>query len=242
MKEDRRKNQDRGNLDEIFDAPLVRYHGTDAVVRLGTGDAVDLNAVRDPFTGDLPATPGLTQLQMPGEDPDAEERQRIGRRLRALREDRRLSKKELASRAGVAIARLTEAEEGNAALGISLISSLVHAMDADLWEIAHPDAPEKPTQQLVRAGARAGVPRAALERIRAIVGRRRFSAGLERAFHWSSEALASGTPQSPKLALSVAFNARQDLRPRDDSPVSGVGAHDVRTRRLSSRGLVQRYP
>lgn len=219
MTEDRRGDKPAVHDNDILDEPLVRYSGTDAILPLGDGDAVDLNATPDPFTGVMPAAAVLTALQMHGDDGETDARQRIGRRLRALREDLGLSRKDLAPRAGIGQARLADVEGGNAELGMSFVASLVQAMGAQLSDIAAADAPEVSMRHLTRIGESAGVPKAVLERIGEVVGRRRFPAALERGFGWKREPLFAGAPRSPKVGALVAFNARQDARPPDDSPV-----------------------
>jgi Zn-dependent peptidase ImmA (M78 family)/DNA-binding XRE family transcriptional regulator len=204
--------------DEVLDEPPVRYGGTDALIEFADGARIDLNATPDPFSGELPRSKGLTALQMPGEDPDALGRARIGRRLKALREDSGLSKKEVAERAGIGATRVTQVERGEVAFGMSLFVSLVRAMGGRVPEVAAPDAPEVSMRALVKIGETAGAQRPVLERIGAIVGRQRFPDALIRAYGWTQDALFAGEPRSPRVGAQVAFNARPGMLPPDDSP------------------------
>ncbi len=203
---------------DVFDGPLIRYAGADAVLRLPNGVSVDLNALRHPVNGELPSSEPLTSLQMPGEEDDVEARARIGRRLRALREERRLSKQDVAAQAGLTVNRLTQVEEGKVALGLSVVTGLVRAMGARIADIAAPDAPEISSVALARTAEGAGVPREVLRRIWRAVGARAFGDALVRGFAWTREALEAGVPRSAVTGPAPAFKATQAGAPPPDSP------------------------
>ena len=74
---------------------------------------------------------------------DAEESRRIGRRLRALREDRELSQKDLAALVGMSGPQLSKIEKGTSDLRFSTVQTLLRAMGATLDDISGPGALER---------------------------------------------------------------------------------------------------
>ena len=74
---------------------------------------------------------------------DAEESRRIGRRLRALREDRGLSQKDLAALVGMSGPQLSKIEKGTSDLRFSTVQTLLRAMGATLNDISGPGALER---------------------------------------------------------------------------------------------------
>jgi len=75
---------------------------------------------------------------------DAEESRRIGRRLRAVREDRGLSQKDLAALVGMSGPQLSKIETGTSDLRFSTVQTLLRAMGATLDDISGPGASERP--------------------------------------------------------------------------------------------------
>ena len=73
---------------------------------------------------------------------DAEESRRIGWRLRALREDRELSQKDLAALVGMSGPQLSKIEKGTSDLRFSTVQTLLRAMGATLNDISGPGALE----------------------------------------------------------------------------------------------------
>jgi Zn-dependent peptidase ImmA (M78 family)/transcriptional regulator with XRE-family HTH domain len=200
--------------DDVLDAPLVRYGGRDAILLLDGDHEVDLNAVRDPFTGELPSAQPTATGGM-SDDDDAEVRARVGRRLQALREDRGLSKKALAELAGVSPGALNRAENGDPSTGLALTMRLVRALAAPLSEIADAGAPELSMRSISKIGQAAGAPRELLERLGATAGRRTFVPTLGRGFGWTRDALFAGHPKSAAPEIAVAFKALERTPPRD---------------------------
>lgn len=189
---------------DALDEPLVRYSGADALLTIGGDDPVDLNSLEDPFTGEIPVAAEPTGDRRRAEA-DSESRERVGRRLRALREDNKFSKAALAKGAGVSAAELTRAESGDPRMGLALVDKLVRTMGARLSEIATPDAPELSVKALVRIGTTAGAPRELLKQLALEVGRRDFTTALDRAFGWRPDELLAEEPQSPAAEAPVAF-------------------------------------
>lgn len=72
----------------------------------------------------------------------AEESRRLGRRLRALREDRGLSQKYLAALVGMPGPQLSKIENGTSDLRFSTVQTLLRAMGATLSDISGPETPE----------------------------------------------------------------------------------------------------
>ena len=74
---------------------------------------------------------------------DAEESRRIGRRLRAVREDRGLSQKDLAALVGMSGPQLSKIEKGTSDLRFSTVQTLLRAMGATLDDISGPGDSER---------------------------------------------------------------------------------------------------
>jgi Zn-dependent peptidase ImmA (M78 family)/transcriptional regulator with XRE-family HTH domain len=200
--------------DDVLDAPLVRYGGADAILLLGDGIEVDLNAVPDPFTGDLPSA--QPEGGTFGSDDDA--RARVGRRLQALREDQGLSKKALAELADVSTGALNRAENGDQSAGLALTMKLVRALGASLGELVDAGAPELSMRAINKIGQAAGAPRELLERLGAAAGRRTFVPALGRGFGWAPDELFAGHPRSTAPEIAVAFKAF-NRTPQRDAPM-----------------------
>ena len=75
---------------------------------------------------------------------------RIGRRLRALREDRGLSQKDLAALVGMSGPQLSKIEKGTSDLRFSTVQTLLRAMGATLEDISGPGALER-SQKAIRS-------------------------------------------------------------------------------------------
>lgn len=145
---------------------------------------------------------------------DAEEAQRVGRRLKALREDRELRQDEVAQQAGMTAPQLSKIERGQSDLRISTLTALLRVMNADFAAISGPHAPEHSRLELVRSGARAGLPRELFERLIRAVPREQVSQMLESSLGWSTPALVAGEPL-PALAAPVNFKAARRQQPAD---------------------------
>jgi transcriptional regulator with XRE-family HTH domain len=171
---------------------------------------------------------------------DAEESRRLGRRMKALREDRGLSQREVARRVGMTPPQLSKIENGETDMRLSTVRSLLRAMNAGFADIAGPDAPEVSLRELRKRAERAGVPRDIFERISSVVARSDVPRVLERAFGWSRDALLMGTPRTEKPGLAVQFKAAAKQQPHESpllqlalavskATAAAVGERPVRT-------------
>lgn len=148
---------------------------------------------------------------------DAEEAGRVGLRLKALREDRNLSQRDLAHLVGMSAPQLSKIESGAFDLRLSTVRSLLRALGADFSDIGA-DAPEASQRALRRTAERAGVPRDLLDRLLERLPRRAVPSALARAFNWRVEALLEGSVQNQPIALNVAFKTLRSSPP-GDSPL-----------------------
>ena len=138
---------------------------------------------------------------------DAEESRRLGSRLRALREDREFSQKDLAALVGMPNPQLSKIENGSSDLRFSTVQSLIRSMGATLEDITGPDAPEL-SQKAIRKRAEAnGVGKEVTNRLFEFTPRLAVSAVLERAFGWGIRDLAVGSV-SPPSAAGLVFKAK----------------------------------
>ncbi|HET9164300.1 MAG TPA: helix-turn-helix domain-containing protein [Solirubrobacterales bacterium] len=142
---------------------------------------------------------------------DVEESRRIGRRLRALRENNGLSQKDAARLAQIAPSRLAKIERGETDLRVSTVRSVLRAIGGSFPDISGPDAPEMSVRQMASVS---GAPRELLEQIRAHVGVRRVGEVVARGFRWEPAALLRGAPVSAPLGIQVAFKTRVKDRER----------------------------
>ena len=139
---------------------------------------------------------------------DAEESRRLGRRLRALREDHGLNQKGFADLVGMSSPQLSKIENGTSDLRFSTVQTLLRAMGGTLNDIAGPEALEL-SQKAIRNRAEAqGVGRDLMDRLLARAPRASVPALLRRAFDWDMSDLASGkvTPPQP---VGVVFKSAQ---------------------------------
>lgn len=147
---------------------------------------------------------------------DAEETHRVGRRLKALREDRRLRQDVVAEQVGMTPPQLSKIERGQSDLRMSTVRALLRVMNASFADIAGPDAPEASLAEIAKAGHKAGVPRDVIDALIRSVPREKVSRLLERAFGWTTPKLLAGEPL-PALALSLNFKAARRQPAADSS-------------------------
>ena len=142
---------------------------------------------------------------------DAEESRRLGRRLRALREDGGLSQKDLAALVGMSGPQLSKIESGASDLRFSTVQTLLRATGATLTDISGPEALEL-SQKAIRTLAEAqGVGRDLMERFFAVAPRASVPALLLRAFEWDMSDLASGDiPTSQPVGIVFKTIGEQD--------------------------------
>jgi transcriptional regulator with XRE-family HTH domain len=223
--------------DEIEDARRV---GDDLEVTFANGDVVRVAPERFGFFGDFKVEVvkqdgGAVRISLAGEsrevsweqlrlatDPDfaqemrrqdAEEAKRLGLRLRALREDRNLSQRDLANMVGMPPPQLSKIESGGFDLRVSTVQTLLRAMGASFADVSGPDALEVSKKLLRRRSEQAGVPGDLVDGIFAAVPRTSVPRFFSRVFGWSVQALASGELQSPQRAVAVRFKTRRPSEP-----------------------------
>jgi transcriptional regulator with XRE-family HTH domain len=160
---------------------------------------------------------------------DAEESRRIGRRLKALREDRGLSQKVVAEMMGMSSPQLSKIESGTFDLRVSTLQSLLRAMDASFGDISGVDVPEV-SQKVIRQNARkGGIAPEILDRIFGFVDRRRVPAALEGLFEWNRQALNSPPPLRRLSTAPIAFKGAD----AENAPRSPVLTMAIRVSELS---------
>jgi transcriptional regulator with XRE-family HTH domain/Zn-dependent peptidase ImmA (M78 family) len=143
---------------------------------------------------------------------------RIGRRLKALREDRGLALRDLADAAGISTSRLTRVEKGQETLPVSVLESLLSTLDATFSDISGPNALEISTATIIANAGKAGVARDLLTALASAVPRNGVPDLLARAFRWSRTAILAGVPVTPPLPVLVQFKAPASHQPTN-SPI-----------------------
>jgi transcriptional regulator with XRE-family HTH domain/Zn-dependent peptidase ImmA (M78 family) len=152
-------------------------------------------------------------------DLSSSEASRLGRRLRALREDRAIPQTQLAAEVGIRASQLARIETGADQPPASLVRALLRGLDANLAEIAGADALGVSVRTLVSRAARAGVPRALGSALVEAVPRRSAPNLFAQAFGWTKAALLAGVPEAPQLPVPVQFKALPGQRPANLSLV-----------------------
>lgn len=164
---------------------------------------------------------------------DAEEARRVGRRLRAVRERRGLSQKDVAKSLGMKAPQLAKIETGEQDLRLSTLRSVLRILGASFGDIAGPDAPELSLTELAKA---VDAPEELLQTVAQKVHPRDVAAQIARGFKWDLAGVLAGAPQSPPLGVQVAFAAvnENDRRPspverlaRTVSEISTMAAEDM---------------
>jgi transcriptional regulator with XRE-family HTH domain len=155
---------------------------------------------------------------------DTEESHHVGRRIRALRENRRLAQRDLAKLVGMPAPQLSKLEKGESDMRLSTVRSLLRAMDATFADISGPEAKELSAGELSSAAKKAGIPSAVVKRIAEEVAPAQLAATLSRAFGWSREELGAGRLAIPQFDVPVRFKAAS-TQPKD-SPLLPL-AHTV---------------
>jgi transcriptional regulator with XRE-family HTH domain len=148
---------------------------------------------------------------------DAEEARRIGRRLRALRENRGMSQKAVANVVGMSAPQLAKLEQGETDMRISTLRSLLRALGATFADIAGPDAPELSVKELTKRAQRVGVPAEVLKRIASAVNPRQLPDVLARAFRWDPRSVREGELTPPVLAAPLILKRRGAVQPDDQA-------------------------
>lgn len=138
---------------------------------------------------------------------DTEQSRRLGLRLRALREDKNLSQRDLAAVVGMSPPQLSKIESGTFDLRVSTVQSLLRGMGATLADVASPDAPEISQRALRKKIEVAGVARDLAERLFAGCSRTSMIRLVAHGFGWTRELLVEGEPAALRVA-SALFKAR----------------------------------
>lgn len=136
---------------------------------------------------------------------DTNEARRIAHRLKALREDRGLSQRDVAALAGMTSPQLSKIESGSFDLRVSTVQALLRAMGATLSEISRPGTPEISQKVMRKRATDAGVARDLVDRLIHVGSRVEVLPLIGRAFDWTADALASGSIPRPVLAGPVQF-------------------------------------
>jgi transcriptional regulator with XRE-family HTH domain/Zn-dependent peptidase ImmA (M78 family) len=142
---------------------------------------------------------------------DAEEARRVGRRLRALRENRGMSQKAVASVVGMSAPQLAKLEQGETDMRISTLRSLLRALGASFAEIAGTDAPELSAKELSKRAERVGVPAEIITRLAAAVDPRQLLDVAGRAFGWDRETILADRLSPPALAAAPTLKRRRTV-------------------------------
>jgi len=237
--------------DGYADITAATRSGSDIEVEFANGDVVLLPASRFGLAGDFEAEPDVeeglsvrivrpsgppavlawTQIRSAA-DPafahelrhrEMEEARRIGLRLRALREDKNLSQRDVANLAGMSAPQLSKIESGSFDLRVSTVQSLLRAMGASLSDIVGPDAPEVSQKAVVKSAEAAGVPREVMSRLLADTPRNMMARLIERAFGWRVDQLVSGQLPTPSISPGVAFKAMRTGNVPSNSPLVLLG-------------------
>ena len=139
---------------------------------------------------------------------DAEEARRIGRRLKALRENRGMSQKGVADVVGMSSPQLAKLEKGETDMRISTLRSLLRALGASFADIAGEDAPEISTRELAKRVQTVGIPAEVIKRIAVSVDPRQLIPVLANAFDWEPRKIIGGQLTPPVLAAPLTLKRR----------------------------------
>ncbi len=154
---------------------------------------------------------------------DANEARRIAHRLKALREDRGFSQRDVAALAGMTSPQLSKIESGSFDLRVSTVQALLRAMGASLSDISRPGAPEISQKVMKRRAEDAGIGRDLVDRLIHVASRVQVPALIGRAFDWTTDALVSGTTPPPVLAGPVQFKTTTHSGDPAASPLLTLG-------------------
>jgi transcriptional regulator with XRE-family HTH domain len=137
---------------------------------------------------------------------DAEESRRLGRRLKALREDRGIRQAELAALMPMPAPQLSKIEAGAHDMRLSTVRGLLRALGATFADVSG-DVPEVPVKTLTRRLTDAGLPREAGQRLLRRLPRESINTMLDRAVGWSREALVTGELRPRQIPAAVQFKS-----------------------------------
>jgi transcriptional regulator with XRE-family HTH domain/Zn-dependent peptidase ImmA (M78 family) len=150
---------------------------------------------------------------------DGEESRRIGRRLRALREDRGLSQREVARLVGMPAPQLSKIESGTYDMRVSTVQTLLRAMGASFADISGPDALDYSQKSLRRAAEKAGASADLVDRLLSHTPRHLVRRIFTTALGWDLGAAELGAPRAGDLGLNIAFKAAKSTGDPASSPL-----------------------
>jgi DNA-binding XRE family transcriptional regulator/Zn-dependent peptidase ImmA (M78 family) len=136
---------------------------------------------------------------------DMEESRRLGLRLRALREDRNLSQRDLAGVVGMSAPQLSKIENGSYDLRVSTVRALLRAMGATFADIATESAPEVSLQGVRKFAKKVGMDPDLIDQLLRGLDRGERLPAIERLFGWGRDQLLAMAPPTPHLGPRVAF-------------------------------------
>lgn len=139
--------------------------------------------------------------------------QLLGRRLRALREDRQMTQAQLAAAADMSAARLAKIERGEEGVDPAIARTLLKQLGANFSDVAGHEALDVSIRTIVRRAEEAGAPRDVAVKLAQAVPRAAAPGMLARAFAWSKDELLRGIPRTPALAANVQFKAASKQSP-----------------------------
>lgn len=138
---------------------------------------------------------------------DAEESRRLGRRLKALREDKGVKQADLAAALSMSAPQLSKIEAGSHDMRVSTVRALLRALNATFADIAGTDVPEVSLRTTARRLASSGVDATAARELLNRVPRPSAQGFLERVFGWDRETLVTGSTSVTPLRVAVQFKA-----------------------------------
>lgn len=161
---------------------------------------------------------------------DTNEARRVAHRLKALREDRGLSQRDVAALADMTSPQLSKIESGAFDLRVSTVQALLRAMGATLADISLPGTPEVSQRAMRKRADEAGIGRELIDRFVHAASRIQVPQLIERGFGWTTDALAAGHKPPAPLAATVQFKTATHAKAPEGSPLltlSGVVADVV---------------
>lgn len=172
---------------------------------------------------------------------DSEEARRIGRRLKALRENRGISQKAIADVVGMPSPQLAKLEKGETDMRISTLRSLLRALGASFADIAGEDAPEISARELAKRAQTIGLPVDVIKRIAASVDPRQLIPVLANAFGWDPRDISRGQLSAPELAFPVTLK-RRSTNSKDPNALLALAEALARRSALAWDGLAGTVP
>lgn len=173
---------------------------------------------------------------------DAEEARRIGRRLRALRENREMSQRAVAGVVGMSAPQLAKLEQGETDMRVSTLRSLLRALGASFTDIAGPDAPEISVRELTKRAKRVGVPPEVVKRLAAAVDLRQLSDALGRAFSWTPREIVTDALTAPAATMPVVLKRRSTAAAEGQTATVALGETLARLGALAYDGTPGAIP